>query len=94
MKHKLHLLDLAEVFDSWRVVPRLLLGCYCLFIYRVTFYVLDWYTHQPAVARGPEESALVGVIMTALTGFSPWVFKIYVDSGRAWGSPPQQEQPQ
>ena len=84
MKHKNFMLDFAEVFDSWRVVPRIMLFGYAWFVYRVTFYVLMWYTHEPATARGPEETAMVGVVVTAVTGFAPWILRIYTDSGRSW----------
>jgi hypothetical protein len=74
----------AEIFDSWRVVPRLILTVYGWFVFHVTMYVLIWYTHEPATARGAEESAVVSVIFTAIAGFSPWVFKIYSENGRDW----------
>jgi len=77
-------LQAAEVFDTWRVVPRMMLFGYAWFVYAVTMKLLDWYINQPAVARGVEESAMVAAIFTAVTGFSPWIFKIYVENGRNW----------
>jgi hypothetical protein len=61
---------------------------YGYFVYSVTFFVLNWYAHEPAVARGAEESAVVGVVVTAVTGFAPWVFKIYAENGRNWTDNP------
>jgi hypothetical protein len=88
-------LHIAELVDSFRIFPRVLVCGYALYVYQVTFFVLDWYSRQPASARGTEESAVVGVVVTAVTGFAPWVFKIYVESGRAWGPPDHQlEKPQ
>jgi hypothetical protein len=78
----------AEVFDSWRVVPRLLLASYAAFVYHVTDYILAWYTHEPAVARGSEETAAIVGIFTAVTGFGSFVFKVYSDNGRDWNSRP------
>jgi hypothetical protein len=83
----------AEIFDSWRVVPRLALAGYGLFVYKTIFYILDWYTHEPATSRGTEESAVVGVVVTALTGFAPWIFRIYSENGRDWQSSPPPQQP-
>ena len=74
----------AERFDSWRVIPRVILFAYGWFVYHVTMYVLIWYTHEPATARGAEESAVVGTVFTAIAGFSPWLFKIYSENGRNW----------
>lgn len=74
----------AEIFDAWRVYPRLLVAAYCGFVEQVTMYVLAWYTHIPAAARNINDSAVVGVIFTAIAGFSPWIFKIYIENGRDW----------
>jgi len=84
----------AEVFDSWRVVPRLVLFCYGAFVYKTTFFILEWYSHEPANARGTEESAVVIGVFTAVTGLASWVFKIYSDSGRDWNQNPVKEDPQ
>lgn len=74
----------AEVFDSWRVIPRLVLFCYGWYVAQTTFFILHWYAAEPATARGSEESAVVIAVVTAVTGFAPWVLKIYSDSGRNW----------
>lgn len=81
-------LHAAEVFDSWRVVPRLIVFFYGLFVYKVTFFILVWYSSEPPTARGVEESAVVGVVVTAVTGFAPLIYKVYSDSGRDWTKPP------
>ena len=77
-------LDAAEVFDSWRVVPRLVLFGYCWWVAHVTDQSLSWYQHIPAGERGIESAGLVGAIITAVTGMAVWVFKIYTDGGRDW----------
>jgi len=87
MKNKPHWLDIAELIDSWRIFPRLVLIAYGWFVYEVSFFVLRWYASEPATARGPEETAMVGVVFTAVTGFAGYVFKIYADGGRTWGPP-------
>jgi hypothetical protein len=85
---KASFLHAAEIFDSWRVVPRVVLFLYGAFVYKVTFYILDWYIHEPATARGTEESAVIVGIFSALTGFASWVFKVYSENGRDWAQNP------
>lgn len=79
----------AEVFDSWRVIPRLVLFAYGAFVYKVTFFILVWYTNEPATARGTEESAVIIGVFTAIAGFASWVFKVYSESGRDWNQAPR-----
>lgn len=79
-------LQVAEAIDTFRVFPRMLIMGYAYFVWSVTFYVLKWYATQPAEGRGPEESAVVGVVITAVTGFAPWLFRIYSENGRDWNS--------
>jgi hypothetical protein len=74
----------AELVDSYRLFPRAVLIAYGAFVYHVTDFVLKWYAAEPAVARGAEETAMVGVVFTAVTGFAGWVFKVYSDNGRDW----------
>ena len=84
----------AELFDSWRVIPRIVLFLYGWFVYKVTFYILVWYIHEPATARGTEESAVVVGVFTAVTGLASWVFKVYSDSGRDWNQMKRDDPPE
>lgn len=79
-------LEAAEVFDSWRVVPRLLLFGYCIWVVHVTDQILHWYFLLPATARGIEASGMASVVITAVTGLSAWIFRIYSDNGRDWSA--------
>ena len=90
MNWKQRCLDAAEVFDSWRIVPRILLFGYCWWVAHVTDQSLSWYQHIPASERGIESAGLVGAIITAVTGMAVWVFKIYTDGGRDWDAMPSQ----
>lgn len=78
----------AELIDSYRIFPRLVLMGYAWYVWSVTFFILRWYSQQPATARGTEESAVVIAVVTAVTGFAPWVLKIYVENGRNWDTGP------
>ena len=86
--NKQRYLDAAEIFDSWRVVPRLILFGYCWWVAHVTDQSLSWYQHIPANERGIESAGLVGAIITAVTGMAVWVFKIYTSGGRDWDDQP------
>jgi hypothetical protein len=79
-------LDAAEVFDSWRVVPRFLLFSYSLWVVKVVGSILLWYQHLAAPERTLEASGLAGGVITAVTGLSTWVFKIYSENGRDWSA--------
>lgn len=79
-------LKLAEVFDAWRVVPRLTLAAYAVWLYAVTHDILLWYFGLPAAERTLETSGLAGAVITAVTGMCTWVFKIYVEGGRTWAT--------
>lgn len=86
---KLPWLQVAEVIDHLRIFPRLVISAYAYYVYHVTFFVLHWYATQPKEARGFEESSVVGVVITAVTGFAPFIFRIYADSATDWtGKPP------
>ena len=84
---KQHWLDAAEVFDAWRVVPRLVLFAYCWWLAYVVDYILIWYTRLPAPARSIEASGMASVVITAVTGMGAFVFKVYVSGGRSWDQP-------
>jgi hypothetical protein len=85
---KVNWLKAAEVIDHLRIFPRLVLCAYAAYVYNVTFFVLHWYATQPKEARGIEESSVVGVVITAVTGFAPWIFRIYADSATDWSAKP------
>ena len=77
-------LDAAEVFDHWRVVPRLVLFTYGGWVAHVTDETLLWYQHLPSAERTLEASGLAGAIITAVTGLFPWIYRIYADSATDW----------
>lgn len=77
-------LHLAEIVDSLRVFPRLVLAAYGFYVYHITNSVLLWYFKQPISERGINDSAMIGLIITAVTGFAPWIIQIYSSGGRNW----------
>lgn len=81
-------LDWAELVDSYRVIPRLFLGVWTWFTMQIGWYLVHWYTIQPANERGYEESvALIGVF-TASLGMVKLVFDKYSATSRDWNSSP------
>lgn len=78
--------DAAQIFDTWRVVPRIILFGYCWWVAHVTDGTLTWYQHLPSAERTLEASGLAGAIITAVTGLFPWVYKIYSDAATDWSA--------
>jgi len=81
-------LHVAEVFDAWRVVPRVILFGYGVWATHLISGVLGWYEGIPVGERGIESAGLAGGIITAITGLFPWVYRIYSDGGRDWNAKP------
>lgn len=88
-------LDAAEIVDSLRVVPRIVLFGYCYWLGDLVNNIITWYQMLPAPERTLEASGLAGTIITAVTGIAAWVFKIYTAGGRDWSTEtePQPEEP-
>jgi len=81
-------IDAAEVFDTLRIVPRIVLFAFLGFTGTVIYQILHWYFEQPATARGFEESGAITAIIGFLTHFSARVFDFYMKNGRDWSTPP------
>lgn len=62
----------AESFDSWRVIPRLLMTAMIVMTYRV----VEWFMTLPDPSL--EQAGLVSVMTGALTGS----FGLFLGSGR------------
>lgn len=78
------LLNAAEVFDSWRVVPRTFLYGYWITTFYLIFWVFWWYMHLDANGRGNQESGLIGVVVLTLVKFGIDIFNTYTAKGRDW----------
>lgn len=79
-------IDAAEVFDSWRVIPRAVLLGYCWWTVYLVDKLTGWYMHIPVAERAVETAGFAGAVITAVTGMGAFVFKIYSDNGRDWNS--------
>lgn len=78
-------LDVAEVIDALRVFPRVVLLAFGGLLGYTIVDVLHWYMRVPAAERSTQVTAVIGIIIPALTGLASWVFKIYIAGGRSWG---------
>lgn len=83
-KWKIRCLQLAECADAWRMVPRILLLAYCVFVYQTTDLLLQWYMNLPAAERTLESGGFAAGLFTALTGFGTVFVNAYLKSGRHW----------
>jgi hypothetical protein len=82
--NKTRWLDAAQIFDTWRVIPRIVLFGYGGWVAYVTDKTLAWYMQLPSSERTLEASGLAGAIITAITGMLPWIFRIYSDNATDW----------
>lgn len=78
----------AEVFDSWRVIPRVFFTACFIWVVYTTDILLRWYISLPKEDRGIEASGFGAVVFTALVGFLKLVFDTYSKNGRDWTSKP------
>lgn len=86
MKCKDAWLDAAEVFDAWRVVPRVLALGYFIWFPIVVFEILQWYFKLPATERTAVVTAFIGTVLATMSGLAGYVLKFYTDGGggRDW----------
>jgi hypothetical protein len=82
--NKSNFLDYAEVFDAWRVVPRIVLFAYGVWLAWATDRLLNWYMGLPVAAQTAQASAFCFGAITSITGIAGYVFRIYSENGRNW----------
>ena len=70
-------LDGAEVFDAWRVIPRVVLG----WIFSINIDVAAWVTKLAA----KDVNASVVAIVASYVGGLTTAYVFYLRSGRQWG---------
>jgi hypothetical protein len=81
-------LDAAQIFDQWRIVPRITLFGYAFWVVHVIDKALSWYQTLPMAERTIEATGLTTAIISVITGLFPWVYKIYSDAATDWGYQP------
>ena len=89
MPSRQQVMDAAELFDTWRVIPRIILLGYSYWMARVTDWVIRWYENLPTAERTGQVTAFVTVVLPGIFGLAVWVYKIYADGGRDWSADPK-----
>jgi hypothetical protein len=79
-------LDAAEIFDSWRVVPRIFLFGYSAMVVWLTIFITHEFFAIAPLERTTQVTAFAATVLTAAYGALPWVYKIYADNGRDWNA--------
>ena len=69
-------LDVAEVIDSLRIYPRLLVSGYAWLV----GYATIWYMRAPVIDHTMQDIAFI----TGVYGLAAYVIKVYLDGGRDW----------
>ena len=77
-------LDLAELIDSYRVIPRIFLAACFWWTVVVTRELLFWYIRLPHEQRSIEASGFASVVFLTVFGFLKLVFSEYSANGRDW----------
>lgn len=72
--NKKTILSYAEIFDAFRVVPRLLLMLYGLFIYQIA----EWFMSLP------DPSGAQSTFVSVVVGAASVIVGVYNKSGRKW----------
>lgn len=77
-------LDIAEVLDALRIVPRLLILGFAMFAMDQIASLLDWYQALPAAERAMEASGFAFLTIGAITGLFTKALDYYFKTGRRW----------
>jgi len=84
MSNKEKWLNVAELFDAFRLVPRLVLAAILLFAGWYIFDITQWYMNLPAEERTGMVSGFVGISVPAVFGLAGKVADWYLKTGRKW----------
>jgi len=63
-------LDIAEVLNALRIIPRLILAASGLLTALVSYEMIQWYMALPVIERTPEASTAVVLTIGAISKFS------------------------
>lgn len=72
---KSELLSYAEIIDAFRVIPRLILFLYGVFVYQIA----DWFMALP------DPSGAQSTFVSVIVGAASIIVGVYNKSGRKWG---------
>lgn len=85
-------LALAELIDSWRIIPRIILAGYGFLLYKASMWYMSLEPHvmdnctaehvKDCIVNAPTTQH--SVLLTALIGGAGAIFGFYSKSGREW----------
>ena len=77
-------LDWAEIFDSWRIVPRAIIFMVAHMVISIDTTAFYWYIHLPHGQRTAADATAVCSIIGVLSTLFGVALKFYIDNGRKW----------
>lgn len=81
-------LHAAEVFDAWRIIPRVFLAVCLAGAAWVTGYLIIWYCTLPATDQGYQATGFAAVALKFVFDFLNKVYDSYSINGRNWNQAP------
>jgi hypothetical protein len=82
--NKSKVLDWSESFDALRIVPRIVLFTYGVWLAYTVDRLLNWYMALPTAAQTAQASGFCFGAITAVTTIGGYVYRIYANTGREW----------
>jgi hypothetical protein len=79
-------LDAAQIFDTWRIVPRIVLFAYGWWAAQLTDWIVRWYEKLPSGERTGQVTAFVTIVLPGVFGLAVWVYKLYGDGATDWSA--------
>jgi predicted PurR-regulated permease PerM len=86
-------LDVAEVIDTLRIFPRLMVLAYGIWVAWFTDWFVAWFERIPSAERTAQVTAIFGIVIPGVLGLATWVFRMYLDGGRDWDKQKPQDTP-
>lgn len=93
MLNKQKWLDYAEVTDSLRIFPRLIVAGYGAWTVWFIDQMWKWYETLPGDQRGAQVTMVIGSVSGGVFGLAAWVVKLYLGGGRDWPATPVPQEP-
>lgn len=79
-------MDVAEVLDSLRLVPRFLIIGFALFAVNQIAEMNDWYRTLPSAERAVEASGYAFAVIGVIVGLFTKSLDYYFKTGRKWNA--------
>lgn len=85
-------LGLAEVVDSLRIFPRIIVAAYGAWTVWFIDRMWNWYETLPPEQRSAQVTAVIGAVSGGVFGLAAYVVKLYLGGGRDWPDPAAEPQ--